>query len=204
MNLRERKKIAVRARLYETSISMFRDRGYDRVSVNDIVDAAGVAKGTFFNHFETKAHVLAEWYAQELTIPALPDDLTFAETVHTFILPQMRKVEENEDLVSAKLAYEIGNPLLEDSERAADRALAALFGSIMEKDPAIGICPSRISGAELGATVVTMMTGIVREWRINRDFVGLEDLASARFGTFLTMLQRPCSDGEADTAVINR
>jgi AcrR family transcriptional regulator len=52
----------VRSRLYEGALTRFRDQGYDATSVSELTRAAGVAKGTFFNHFPTKEHILASWF----------------------------------------------------------------------------------------------------------------------------------------------
>lgn len=63
-SLREIQKREKRILLYETAIGLFRDRGYDEVSVEEITDAAGVAKGTFFNYYPTKDHLLAEYHGR--------------------------------------------------------------------------------------------------------------------------------------------
>ena len=44
--------------IYECAIELFRTKGYDKVSVDEIVKCAGTAKGTFYIYFETKADVL--------------------------------------------------------------------------------------------------------------------------------------------------
>ena len=65
-SLREIQKRDTRRRLYESALERFRERGYEDVTVDEIVQAAGTAKGTFFNHFPTKDHVLAA-YHKEMT-----------------------------------------------------------------------------------------------------------------------------------------
>jgi AcrR family transcriptional regulator len=47
-------------RLYQTAVSLVRELGYDNVSVSNITHEIGIAKGTFFNYFPTKDHVLSE------------------------------------------------------------------------------------------------------------------------------------------------
>ena len=47
-------------RLYQTAVSHFRQRGYARASISQITQEVGVAKGTFFNYFPAKDHVLSE------------------------------------------------------------------------------------------------------------------------------------------------
>jgi AcrR family transcriptional regulator len=69
LSRRERKKIETRQQLMEVALQLFRDQGYDATTVKQITQAAGVAKGTFFNYFETKEAILpalAEWRFQEL------------------------------------------------------------------------------------------------------------------------------------------
>jgi len=58
MGLREQKKEALRQRLYESAMAMFRERGFVATRVRDIIDAAQVSEATFFNYFPTKESVL--------------------------------------------------------------------------------------------------------------------------------------------------
>ena len=58
LSRRERKKLETRQRLMETALRLFSERGYEATTVKDIAAAADVAKGTFFNYFETKEAVL--------------------------------------------------------------------------------------------------------------------------------------------------
>ena len=58
LSRRERKKAQARDRIYRTAIRLFREKGYDDVTVDRIVLKADVAKGTFFNYFPTKLHIL--------------------------------------------------------------------------------------------------------------------------------------------------
>src|SRR5437762_3456603 len=50
------------SRIQETALQLFRERGFDNISVDEIVAASGVAKGTFFNFFPTKQAVLSGYY----------------------------------------------------------------------------------------------------------------------------------------------
>lgn len=45
--------------LYLTAVKLINERGYDNVFVEDITDAAGLGKGTFYYYFETKEQLLA-------------------------------------------------------------------------------------------------------------------------------------------------
>jgi len=55
---RERKASETRVRLFRCALKLFAERGFQNVTVEDITEAADVGKGTFFNYFDTKDHVL--------------------------------------------------------------------------------------------------------------------------------------------------
>lgn len=55
-----------RARIVETASALFRERGYDGVSVADLMLAAGLTHGGFYKHFESKAELMAEATAHGL------------------------------------------------------------------------------------------------------------------------------------------
>ena len=62
-SFRDRQRRALRQRLFDVALGLIRKRGFDSCTVQDITTAAGVSKGTFFNYFPTKEHVLAEYFA---------------------------------------------------------------------------------------------------------------------------------------------
>jgi len=55
---RERRAGETRLRLFRCALALIAERGLPNVTVEDITEAADVGKGTFFNYFETKDHVL--------------------------------------------------------------------------------------------------------------------------------------------------
>jgi AcrR family transcriptional regulator len=57
-SLRERKKVQLRERFIAEAQHLFRERGYDATTVDDIAAAAGVSRRTFFRYFDTKEDVL--------------------------------------------------------------------------------------------------------------------------------------------------
>ncbi len=47
--------------LLQKSIDLFREYGYDQVSINQICKSCGITKGSFYHHFESKADVLDQY-----------------------------------------------------------------------------------------------------------------------------------------------
>jgi len=59
MGRRERKAAQTRVKLFRCALQLFAERGFPNVTVEDITEAADVVKGTFFNYFASKDHVLS-------------------------------------------------------------------------------------------------------------------------------------------------
>jgi AcrR family transcriptional regulator len=69
LSRRERKKQETRQALLHAALSLFREKGYDATTVEEITEQADVAKGTFFNYFSSKEALLGElalWSMEQL------------------------------------------------------------------------------------------------------------------------------------------
>jgi AcrR family transcriptional regulator len=58
VGLRERKKLATRQALHEAALRLVAEQGFDRVTIDAIVEAAAVSRRTFNNYFSSKEEVL--------------------------------------------------------------------------------------------------------------------------------------------------
>ncbi len=56
---RERKKEETRRRIFESAMELFRVKGYEATTVDEITEKADVGRGTFFNYFPKKDSLLA-------------------------------------------------------------------------------------------------------------------------------------------------
>lgn len=66
LSRRERKKDETRQRIFREAIRLFRERGFEATTVDEITERADVARGTFFNYFPKKEAVLAYLSEQRL------------------------------------------------------------------------------------------------------------------------------------------
>lgn len=60
----------MRLRLIESALRVFAEKGLDAASIDDVIAAAGVSRGTFYNYFGTDAE-LAAAVSEELTSEAV-------------------------------------------------------------------------------------------------------------------------------------
>ncbi len=59
-NRRARRRAETRERIIHAALDLFCERGVNATTVEDITNAADVGKGTFFNYFPSKEHILAD------------------------------------------------------------------------------------------------------------------------------------------------
>ena len=64
MRLTKEKAAENKARVIETAARLFREKGFEGVAVADLMHAAGLTHGGFYNHFESKDELTAEACAQ--------------------------------------------------------------------------------------------------------------------------------------------
>src|SRR6476646_4392366 len=55
---RQRRSAELRERLFRAALTLFAKKGFSETTVEDITNAADVGKGTFFNYFPSKDHIL--------------------------------------------------------------------------------------------------------------------------------------------------
>jgi AcrR family transcriptional regulator len=63
---RTRRSAETRERLFHAAVQLFAQKGFAETTVEDITNAADVGKGTFFNYFPSKEHILIAFSDMQL------------------------------------------------------------------------------------------------------------------------------------------
>jgi AcrR family transcriptional regulator len=64
---RQRRSTETRERLFRAALRLFAEQGFAETTVEDITNAADVGKGTFFNYFPSKEHILIAFSDMQLS-----------------------------------------------------------------------------------------------------------------------------------------
>lgn len=59
---RQLQAVETRKRLFDTAAELFKEYGYDSVSIDEIVEQAGTSKGAFYAHFKSKDQIILEQF----------------------------------------------------------------------------------------------------------------------------------------------
>jgi AcrR family transcriptional regulator len=138
---RERKKERTRREIYRAAMKLFARRGFDSVTIENICDAADVARGTFFLHFPTKSALLFEYqrvvasaFAERLQGPRISAAGEF-RTLVELLTEHWRK---DSDVMNAMLREAIRNPATIEAAQKEGRELEHLIEEIVQHGQAVG------------------------------------------------------------------
>ncbi|WP_285740055.1 TetR/AcrR family transcriptional regulator [Kitasatospora phosalacinea] len=162
MGLRETKKQQTRAALSETASALFRERGFDQVSVAEIARMAGVSVNTAFNYFPTKEDLffdsqpLAENHLADVVVTA-PSDTTPADALLADLLGALQRRDPALGLCKDAAAFwrtvAESPTLTARSREIAERAERALAHALAERsgrqtgDPETHLLAGALCGA---------------------------------------------------------
>ena len=106
---RIRRRAELRERLFRAALVLFGKKGYAETTVEDITEAADVGKGTFFNYFPTKEHILMAFGEMQLAKleaivrDAKQSDLAMQEVLRILVLRMTEEPIRNPAIVRALL-----------------------------------------------------------------------------------------------------
>lgn len=73
-------------KIIQRSIELIKNNGYDQVTINDICEASGISKHTFYYYFKSKEEVLMRFFhvPYDLTTKRVSDILSMDSPVHQY------------------------------------------------------------------------------------------------------------------------
>jgi AcrR family transcriptional regulator len=118
--------------ILDTAQMLFYTKGYEKTAVRDIIDEVGIAKGTFYHYFNSKAELLdaliVRLLDQSMLLlePILADEhLTALEKLHSFFGQVSNLKMENETLIRTLLPiwYQDDNTLMREKTNLASQEM---------------------------------------------------------------------------------
>ena len=171
---RQRKARETRIRLFRAALQLFADRGFQNVTVEDITEAADVGKGTFFNYFESKEHVLG--VMAELQLAHVGEAVQAAgqskkgsirTILHHLFLQLSREVGRSpafaRTIVASFLASEVVRGVVQLRMSEGRKAVAGLFALGQER----GEITKAFPVVHLAEFMEALYHTVVRQWTVD-------------------------------------
>lgn len=162
-------------RILETALELFSQKGFDQVTVDEIVSKSKTSKGAFYVHFNSKYDVflekfkeIDEFYASFMQ--SLPNDICFQEKIILLIKSQMIYLRDclGKDLM--RTVYMSGLIPNQDNYFAnTDRMLYKIVYSLVEEGQKTGEVKKELTANEMTMIITRCMRGTLYDWLLFED-----------------------------------
>ncbi len=172
---RERRAAETRLRLFRCALQLFAERGFSSVTVEEITEAADVGKGTFFNYFESKDHVLGVMAeiqlgkVAEARAMATNSGQTIHDVLHRLFLRAAEEPGRSPDLaralISSFLASEGVRRLIARNMQEGRRMIAEVVAAGQKR----GEIDPRLKKEQVAIQVLQTFMGTVLFWSLHEE-----------------------------------
>ncbi|MBG9453692.1 TetR family transcriptional regulator [Lysinibacillus sphaericus] len=168
--------------IYLTALTLFQTKGFDQVTVDEIVQQSNSSKGAFYGHFSSKYDIFLEKFKEidhfyEEFTTTLPVNLSFKEKVISLIDAQMTYLKDDLGMDLMRSVYKSG--LIENERNFfsnSERKLYKILHSFIQKAIKDGELSVRINVQETVIYITRCMRGSLYDWLVfGKDFDLLQE-----------------------------
>jgi len=173
LGLRERKKNRLRQQIIDTSIKLFRKRGFANTRVDDIVQALEISQPTFFRYFPSKDAVLREvgergfFCIREHLRSELSSDASTADRLRRLYGSMAREVEADRKLWEAVVLSGAMDPVRSVEVREQKESALGLLGEILAQGQKKGDVTRDFPVVHLAEFMEGLYATVVRQWAVD-------------------------------------
>jgi AcrR family transcriptional regulator len=173
VGLRERKKKRLRQEIIDTSIRLFRKRGFENTRVDDIVHLLEISQPTFFRYFPSKEAVLREVGVRGFACirdrlrTELSADATTAERLRRLYGSMAREVERDRKLWQAVVLSGAMDPVRNAEMRGHEEMTVGLLREILAQGQKRGDITREFPVVHLAEFMEGLYSTVVRQWAVD-------------------------------------
>ncbi len=166
VGLRERKNAEAKRALYKAAMDLFREKGFDAASVDEIVERAGFSRATFFNHFGAK-HGVLRYYGQDIQ-SRVEELIEMADTVSSpielirkVILAMVSEAEKHREELKLIYSYSMRDPDYLFDPTPARKRILELFTGLIGEAAKRGEVRRDLSAGEIAFHILAVYWGLI-------------------------------------------
>ncbi len=168
--------------IYLTALKLFETKGFDQVTVDEIVQKSKSSKGAFYGHFSSKYDIFLEKFKEidhfyEEFTTTLPANLSFKERVISLIDAQMKYLKDDLGMDLMRSVYKSG--LIENEENFftnSERELYKILHLFIQKAINDGELSVQINVQQTVIYISRCMRGSLYDWLVfGKDFNLLQE-----------------------------
>jgi AcrR family transcriptional regulator len=172
---RQRRSAETRERLFRAALGLFAEKGFTETTVADITDAADVGKGTFFNYFPSKEHILVAFSDMQLSkLQATVDEMRdkhvpMREFFRDMTLRMTQEPARAPDVVRAILQANLTSSSVRSVMRERSARSEALLTQLVQIGQERGEFRRDVSALELAQVFRQTIFGTLLMWSLYGD-----------------------------------
>ncbi|WP_161522175.1 TetR/AcrR family transcriptional regulator [Bifidobacterium aemilianum] len=205
MGRREDKARMTRSKILTVADRMIGEHGYEDVSVDELVAACGIAKGTFYNYFESKeALIQALSQAHFADVTGKVEDYATrppVQAVEEYLLAYMGVIVDARIGLARQWVRYIATASGSHGKWDQDRRDLSRLLDLMVKAGTLG---SGLSVEGMSSFIMTQMYGIVLTWTIAESMVNPLEAVRGFSRNQLPEVMRPYLTGSGGFSTVAR
>jgi AcrR family transcriptional regulator len=172
---RQRRSTETRERLFRAALRLFAEKGFAETTVEDVTNAADVGKGTFFNYFPSKEHILIAFSDMQLSkLQATVDQMRARpEPMRSFFRAMtLRMTEEPSrapDVVRALLQANLSSSSVRSVMRERSARAEGLLTQLVQIGQERGEFRRDVPALELAQVFRQTIFGTLLMWSLHGD-----------------------------------
>lgn len=201
MSKRKLQAIETKKKIFETARQLFLEHGSENVSVDAIVEAAGVSKGAFYVHFESKDALVADLVNEytslaDMDYKAFLTTLSGSDSVFDILILLAEKIS---DFIAVKIGLDnmrvlykahLTKTINTTSAMSYNRELYKLFTEVLKRGVRQGELREDLPAESLSKHLILAIRGITYEWCIRYPDFNLKEQVLEHFKILLYGLKR--------------
>ncbi len=172
---RERRSAELRERLFRSALQLFAHKGYSETTVEDITNAADVGKGTFFNYFPSKEHILAAFGRMQMEkVQAAADAASKTSQpirtyIHQLAMDAISEPARNPAMVRAVLQANLSSEPVRRTMREIHIKASTLLARIVKVGQKRGEIRPELDPREVAQALRQALLGAMLIWSLYGD-----------------------------------
>ena len=164
-------------RIFETALELFQKKGFNQVTVDEIVQKSNSSKGAFYGHFDSKYGIFLEKFKEidtfyETFIQTINEEAPLKEKILTLFHGQMHYLEHELGKDLMRTVYTNGlieseNHYFTNTERSVYKILIRFIHTSIER----GELVKEANSKEMAMLIARCMRGNLYDWiAFGKDF----------------------------------
>lgn len=174
---RERRKQAFRDKIIESAIELFEQKGCEATTLEDICEAAGISRPTFYSYYASKQELIQAlgdklWLrlASEMTTLSIAQHASTQQYIHSFLDMTRQQISQYNRLERELIRLNMASDPSDGNSMNILAGLTTLFMDVYKQGKKRGDIGNRFPIDFLAEMTMGSISAVMMQWAVNDDY----------------------------------